>query len=102
MQFFYSSKEPIAPKEGETEVSFHTFKHSFNTDCVIRTVEYSPGRISVLLNDGHEEAQERAVEKRNGTGKVTGTEVKRERVWLVSQIQLTEEDTQRYWKMFTS
>lgn len=99
MEFFYTSREPIAPKAGDTEVTFYNYTHSFNTNCVVRTVEYAPGKIMVLLNDGHEEAIDKTVEKKNGAGKVIGQEHKRERVWMVSEVQLNEEDTKRYWIM---
>lgn len=90
-QFFYSVREPLQPKAGDTEIKWETYIHSFNTDCIIRSTEYEKGKVAILLNDGHEEAQDHPVKKDNGK-----TEMKRERVWLVSQIYLNAADTTRF------
>lgn len=91
MQFFYERKEPQAPKEGDTDITWKVFTDSFNPDMVVRTIEYEPGKISLLLTDGHEEARD--VPTRDEKGRQG---IKRERQWIASQIFLNETDTQRY------
>ena len=90
-QFFYSVREPLPPKPGDTDIQWVTYIHSFNKDAVVRSIEYEKGKVAILLNDGHEEAQDRQV--KTASGKV---EMKRERMWVVSQIYLNEVDTARF------
>ena len=94
-QFFYDRREPQAPKEGETEITWVTFRDSFNVDKVVRTVEYEKGKLVVVLDDGHEEARD--IEARDEKGRPI---TRRERQWMLTQIYLNEEDTVKYWKMF--
>lgn len=91
-QFFYSRKEPVRPKEGDTELKYETFIDSFNLNCVVRSYEAEKGKLFVLLNDGHEESRE--VPDYSNQGKQKG--VKRERQWIVSQILLEGNDVERF------
>jgi hypothetical protein len=68
---------------------------SFNVDRVIRTIEYSPGKTVVLLDDFHEEKGKRPAQRANG--KVT-METFNECVY--SSIYLNEEDSQRFKALF--
>ena len=65
-----------------------------NIKCIIRGHWVNEKTFSVLLNDGHEQADdvEKAVVK---NGKTVGTETKRERAWFVSQIEICYEDALR-------
>lgn len=67
----------------------------FNVSKVIRAHWTSKNEFTVLLDDGHEQAEDmqKPVWK---NGKVTGVEIKRERAWYVSQIPLGKEDAERF------
>ena len=73
-QFFYSA--------GENNVI-----GSFSIDKVIRTINYEPGKLVVLLNDFHEE-------KLSVPGKGKNPTVVKETVY--SSIYLSEEDSKRF------
>ncbi len=82
--FFYEvvSMDKEAPKtEG-----------SFNVDRVIRTGEYEPGQMVVLLDDFHEEIV-RQPKQAGKNGKIVMESVKQS---VSSQIILNEEDSKRF------
>lgn len=83
-QFFYAivQDDKTAP----------TLEGSFAVNKVIRTVEYEPGKIVVLLDDFHEEQGKRQAPKANGKGLTLATF--KETVY--SSIYLNEEDSARY------
>jgi hypothetical protein len=90
-QFFYSRRQPLPPKQGETEIQWETFTDSFNLAMVIRSYEYEKGKLYVLLNDGHEQADD--VQATDAKGKPV---IQRKRNWVCSEIYLNEEDTIRF------
>jgi hypothetical protein len=94
--FFYTRRQPIAPKEGSTEVTFREFTDSFNVDLVIRTHEMDDGRRYVILNDFHERAQE-IPEVNPKSGKTTY--VKRKSV-VQSEIYLEKDDAENFVKIY--
>lgn len=80
-------------KPTETEVT-ETYWDCFNVNKVIRGHWTSPEEFTVMLDDGHEQADD--VQKpiwKNG--KISGVETKRERAWYMSQIPLKKEDAER-------
>lgn len=95
-QFFYTRKNPLQPKVGETELQFEYMTDSFNVECVLRSYEYEKGKLYVLLNDGHEESREQPTY--SNTGKEKGVERKRQ--WVVSEIYLEGEDVDRFRQYF--
>lgn len=83
MLFWY--KKTIKDKNGQDiEV-----EDAFNTDYIIRVYCVSEDKTLVLLDDGHEQADYFEYPKPNGKG----TELKRERRWVQSEITLNEEYT---------
>lgn len=70
----------------------------FNLNCVIRGHWVSEDTFAILLNDGHEQAEDvsKPVFK---NGKVVNVELKRERSWVMSQIELKKEDAERLRKV---
>lgn len=97
MLFKYTSK--IQNKNQETgEETEVVLRHKFNTDHVVQSYEVQPGVMVVLMDDGHEEAEdvEKVVAVKNGQPK---TEIKRERIWKVSQVILEGEDADRWWDL---
>lgn len=66
---------------------------SFNVHYVVRAAEVEPGQMIVMLDDGHEESQEKEVMEK---GKPV---VKRERNYVLSQIMLVGEDIERFKKV---
>ena len=93
-QFFYTRKEPVQPVEGQTEITFKEYRDSFNVNKVIRSVSLETGQVVVLLDDIHERVQE--VPVINSKRIVTGT--KRERNTLQTEIYLSKEDGERFFK----
>jgi hypothetical protein len=87
-QFFYEvvSMDPKAPKS----------TGSFNVECVVRTAEYEPGRLIVLLNDFHEEISK----KPKQSGKNGNVVMETVRETIASQIFMNEADSIRYRDMF--
>lgn len=85
------------PVEGEPTTKEVTTKvwDFFNVDKVIRGHWTGKDEFTVLLDDGHEQAED-AQKPVWKNGKVTGVEVKRERAWYVSQIPLGKEDAERF------
>ena len=68
---------------------------TFNPEKVIRSIPHGNVRI-VLLDDGHEESlvvREEGKEK-DKNGKLLPE--KRERQWMISQIELNEKDSERF------
>jgi hypothetical protein len=68
----------------------------FNIDKVIRGHWAAPDQFIVLLDDGHEQADDVQKPKFNAKGQITGVEMKRERAWYVSQVPLVKEDVERF------
>lgn len=64
---------------------------SFNLTKVVRTVEYEPNKIVVLLDDFHESFVPKVTTARSGKQSVS----ERKEV-VASEIPLTEEDTKRF------
>jgi hypothetical protein len=95
--FFYKRKEisggtPEAPEYKE-------YVDGFNLNKVIRAVTLEDKRMIVLLDDIHERSQEVPdVDVR--TNKVKGT--KRQRDVFQTEIYLTKEDAERFYKLFSS
>jgi len=92
-KLFYYKRE-VKRKLKDQEV-VDTFWDCFNLDCVVRCLWRDGNTFVVLLNDGHEQAQDvqKPIVK---DGKVKGMETKRERDWFYSQIELTLEDAIRF------
>jgi hypothetical protein len=93
-QFFYTRTEKAKTPDGEDK----HFTDSFDMNLVIRT--YDDGdKLIVLLNDGHEEAEEvplmeKGIPVMKGGKMVT----KRERQWKQSHIFLTGNDIEAFRK----
>lgn len=68
----------------------------FNVDKVIRGHWTSEDQFTVMLDDGHEQAEDVQKPKYNPKGQIVGVEVKRERGWYMSQIVLDKEDAERF------
>lgn len=100
--FFYKrevkKKVPVEnPEEGQpkfTEV-VEVVEDCFNVDKVVRGHWTSENEFTVMLDDGHEQADDvqKPVFK---NGKISGVENKRERAWFMSQIGLNREDAERF------
>ena len=95
-QFFYTRRQPVAPKEGSTEVTFKEYTDSFNIDLVIRTHQMEDGRRYVILNDFHERMQE--VPQFNKRGEQVGTA--KQRNVVQSEIYLEEDDADNFVKIY--
>ena len=83
-QFFYTviSEDPKVESKMEG---------SFNMEKVIRSVEYEPGKLVILMDDFHPETSMRPTPGKNGKiSMVKSVET------LSSQIHLNEEDSSRY------
>lgn len=93
-QFFYTRKEPVRPKEGETEVTFREFRDSVNLEKVIRSIQLETGQVLLLLDDIHERPQEVPVTNKNNV--IIGT--KRERNVFQTEVYLSPEDGERFFK----
>lgn len=88
-QFFYTAEFQRNNDKGETEIDQRIA--SFNVNKVIRTFEYEPRKLCVILDDFHEDyVPKTKIEK---SGKKTVTERKE---CIFSEIYLNEEDTQRF------
>lgn len=100
--FWYKRKVKGKVKEKdaegkEVEVEKTTiFWDTLNTDFIIRGLWHNEKVFMVLLNDGHEQAEDRQ-KPLFKNGKPAGYEVKRERGWFYSQIELDVEDAKRLW-----
>jgi len=87
-----SEGDPIKP--GEVEV-VETYWDCFNISKVVRGHWTSKDEFTILLNDGHEQADftEKPVFATNG--KLKRIDQVKERAWFVSQIPLKREDAER-------
>lgn len=99
-QFFYTDEVKIPGIEENTEKGIvgtdpwiQKKRNSFNIDMVIRTITLDNGNLLVLLNDLHERVQERPVIK-NGKRSVI-----KERNTFQSEIYLSKEDSDRFFKL---
>lgn len=95
-QFFYKRITYTAPKEEGGEKVEHIWNDSFNITKVIRSMEFEKETI-VLLDDGHEVAEEVPVKNKKG-----GVDYVRQRIWSVSEIHLTDKDDIDQFKKVTS
>lgn len=68
--FVYTHKEPIQPKEGDTEIKYEISKRYFNINKVVSCyfVE-EENKLAVVLDDFHERIEE--VPVRNAKGTIT-------------------------------
>jgi len=82
--------EEVVPGKFETEKV--TVKDNFNISKVIRSHTVKPGHVVVLLDDGHEEAQDIPVQKGRNI------EMTRQRNWVQSEISLKGDDVTRYYE----
>ena len=89
--FFYQRRQPLQPKQGDTDIQWETYIDSFNLNKVIRSYEYEKGKLYVLLDDGHEQAED--VPTVDSKGK---TVMQRKRNWVSSEIYLSEQDTIKF------
>lgn len=80
-QFFYTI-------EGTEDKVYHG---SFNPEYVVRSAEYEPGKLVVLLNDFHERTVDEP--KREKSGKITTQKVRKT---INSEIFLSAEDSIRF------
>lgn len=103
MRLFYyrrevKRKEKIEATEdqlaGERDI-IDEYWDCFNPDCVIRAFWKDKDTFVILLNDGHEQAEDRQ-KPLFKNGKPAGYEVKRERDWFYSQIVLSVTDAERF------
>lgn len=101
--FFYQREvkrkvKGIPDEEGrtppDTEV-VETYWDCFNIDKVVRGHWTSADEFTIMLDDGHEQADDVQKPIFKG-GKMTGVETKRERAWYMSQIPLNKEDAERF------
>ena len=85
------------PLEGEPVETYvtETYWDCFNVNKVIRGHWTSPDSFTVMLDDGHEQADDIEKPKLNAKKQVVGVEMKRERAWCMSQIVLDKEDAER-------
>lgn len=91
-QFYYTRKEPIAPKTEGEELTFKEYQDSINLNKVIRSIALDEGQRLVLLDDLHERIRETPL--KNSQGRVTG--YKREKDAFQSEIYLSAEDSLRF------
>lgn len=98
-KLFYYKRE--VKKKVKDEEVVDTYWDCFNVDCVVRGLWRDNKTFLVLLNDGHEQAEDRQkpIVK---NGKVTGMETKRERDWFYSQIELNPTDAERFMEVTTA
>jgi hypothetical protein len=68
-QFYFTYREPIQPKEGDTAVLFSETQRSFNINKVVMTVREGDG-LAIVLDDFHERIEEIPV--KNAKGNITG------------------------------
>lgn len=114
MLFYYKREvsREVLIGEGDNkqkEVVTETYWDCFNTEKIVRGIWTKPEEFTILLDDGHEQADDVQKPKFNAKGVVTGMEVKRERAWYVTQIVLDKEDagrlkelTENMWKFYQS
>lgn len=91
-------ENPVKGEAPEKEV-IEIYWDCFNIDKVIRGHWSSPEQFVVMLDDGHEQADDVQKPKFNAKGQVTGVEMRRERAWFVSQVPLVKEDVERFRKV---
>lgn len=108
--FFYQRevkrKVPGVPAEDgttppDTEV-VEVYWDCFNVNKVIRGHWTAEDEFTVMLDDGHEQADDAQKPKFDRNGRMTGYEIKRERAWYMSQIPLKKEDALRFREIFES
>lgn len=93
--FYYTRKETIQPKEGETEVKFKEFRDAINLNKVIRILQLEDDRVLILMDDLHQRPQEIPI--KNKQGRITS--YKREINIFQSEIYLEKEDAKRFYKL---
>lgn len=95
-QFFYTRREAIPAKEGET-IQYKEMEDSFNINKIVRSLSTDDSRLLILLDDLHERVQ-KVPEVNVKTNKIIG--YKRERDTFQSEIYLEkQEDIERFKKL---
>lgn len=92
-KLFYYKRE-VKRKVKDEEV-IDIYWDCFNVDCVVRGLWRDKNTFLVLLNDGHEQAEDRQ-KPLFKNGKPAGYEIKRERDWFYSQVELDPVQAARF------
>lgn len=93
-QFFYTRKIELPLKEGE-EKQFKEYRDSFNLDKVIRSVTHTDDTVIVILDDFNE----RVTDKPDVDPKGRFKGYKKVRETIQSEIILSPEDGERFYKL---
>lgn len=94
-QFFYSRKVQKPVQIEGQEIQYNEYRDSLNLDKVIRSFEHEDGTLIILMDDIHQRKQE--VPIYNKKREFTGT--KYEDVTMQSEITISKEDKERFYKL---
>jgi hypothetical protein len=94
--FFYTVKIPKA-SEKDKEQEFYEAKCSLNLNKVIRSISNEDGSMVVILDDFHQDMVTTPISVNPNTNKVIKN--KKEMATLQSEIVLSKEDGERFFKL---
>jgi hypothetical protein len=90
--FYYTRKEILEPKAGDTEVKFEFIKSSLNVNKIIHTAEMPDGRLAIIMDDYHDRIAEDPI--KNKKGEIVGS--KNRHYTHQSILYLQPEDVERF------
>lgn len=102
MLFYYDQERTFETKDDNGAVvstETVTLKECFNLNKVIRAYWDSKEKFVVILDDGHEQAENKPVPIFDGKGKVKGAKMERVREWYCSMISLNQKDAKEFQAM---
>jgi uncharacterized protein YutD len=101
MLFYYDQVRNFEKKkeDGTSEPLVMTVKECFNITKVIRAYWDSPEKFVVILDDGHEQAENKTVPIFDNKGKIKSAKVERVREWYCSMISLSPSEADEFQKI---
>lgn len=101
MLFYYDQVRTFEKKkeDGTSEPVVLSRKECFNISKVIRAYWDSEEKFVVILDDGHEQAENKTVPVFDSKGKIKSAKVERVREWYCSMISLTPKEAEEFEKI---
>ena len=99
MLFFYQQERTFETKNEKGEVTSTetvTVEDCFNLNKVTRAYWDTTEKFVVILDDGHEQAENKPVPIFDGKGKIKGAKMERVREWYCSMITLNPQEAKLF------
>lgn len=102
MLFFYNQTRKFKSKdeEGKETETEHVVRDCFNINKVVRAYWSNPEQFTVVLDDGHEQAENKQLPIFDNKGNIKSVKIERVREWYCSMINLDKDDADAFMKAY--